>query len=149
MRNTWTLLNIRKQHSTLNHPRFNERWTIFHPSYKKINVFCICHKGICRLIGLSSHMQGFKGSKIMQPITCPKQYSRDGYWGSSGSSSAWHIVLESNSKTMKYGCVSGLGCGCGCGTWQFWKSRVWVRRDSAIKKLLKIFLFIFSIYFYY
>ena len=27
--------------------------------------------------------------------------------------------------------------------------RVRVRRDSAIKKLLKIFLFIFSIYFYY
>ena len=27
--------------------------------------------------------------------------------------------------------------------------QVWVRRDSAIKKLLKIFLFIFSIYFYY
>ena len=116
MRNMWTLLNIRKQHSTLNHQRFNERWTIVHPSYKKINVFCICHKGICRLIGLSSHMQGFKGSKLMQPITCPRQYSRDGYWGSSGSSSAWHIVLESNSKTMKYGCVLGLGSGCGCGT---------------------------------
>ena len=27
--------------------------------------------------------------------------------------------------------------------------QVRVRRDSAIKKLLKIFLFIFSIYFYY
>ena len=35
------------------------------------------------------------------------------------------------------------------GLGNFWKSRVRVRRDSAIKKLLKIFLFIFSIYFYY
>ena len=29
------------------------------------------------------------------------------------------------------------------------RMRVRVRQDSAIKKLLKIFLFIFSIYFYY
>ena len=113
MRNMWTLLNIRKQHSTLNHQRFNERWTIFHPSYKKINVFCICRKGICRFIGLSSHMRGFKGSKLMQPITCPRQYRRDGYWGSSG-------VLK---------CVA-------YSTWIWFKNyeaRVWVRvRDLVI-----------------
>ena len=36
---------------------------------------------------------------------------------------------------MKHECVSGLG--------NFWKSRVRVRRDSAIKKLLKIFYFYF------
>ena len=35
------------------------------------------------------------------------------------------------------------------GLGNFFKSRVRVWRDSAIKKLLKIFLFIFSIYFYY
>ena len=40
---------------------------------------------------------------------------------------------------------SGVGAGLG----NFWKRWVRVRRDSAIKKLLKIFLFIFSIYFYY
>ena len=39
-----------------------------------------------------------------------------------------------------------LGAGAGLGN--FWKRWVRVRRDSAIKKLLKIFLFIFSIYFY-
>ena len=42
---------------------------------------------------------------------------------------------------MKHECISGLECG----TQQFLKSRVRVRWDSAIKKLLKIFLFIFSI----
>ena len=44
---------------------------------------------------------------------------------------------------------SGAGAGAGLGN--FWKTRVRVRMrpDSAIKKLLKIFLFIFSIYFYY
>ena len=39
--------------------------------------------------------------------------------------------------------------GAGAGLGNFLKRWVWVRRDSAIKKLLKIFLFIFSIYFYY
>ena len=35
------------------------------------------------------------------------------------------------------------------GLGNFWKSRVRVRQDSAIKKLLKIFLFIFYLYFLY
>ena len=37
--------------------------------------------------------------------------------------------------------------GADAGLSNFWKNRVWVRQDAAIKKLLKIFLFIFSIYF--
>ena len=44
---------------------------------------------------------------------------------------------------------SGAGAGAGAGLGNFRKRWVRVRRDSAIKKLLKIFLFIFSIYFYY
>ena len=36
--------------------------------------------------------------------------------------------------------------GAGAGLGNFWKRWVRVRRDSAIKKLLKIFLFIFLIY---
>ena len=44
---------------------------------------------------------------------------------------------------------SGAGAGAGVGLSNFWKKWVRVRRDLAIKKLLKIFLFIFSIYFYY
>ena len=39
--------------------------------------------------------------------------------------------------------------GAGAGLGNFLKRWVRVRRDSAIKKLLKISLFIFSIYFYY
>ena len=37
--------------------------------------------------------------------------------------------------------------GADAGLSNFWKNRIWVRQDAAIKKLLKIFLFIFSIYF--
>ena len=39
---------------------------------------------------------------------------------------------------------SGVGAGAGLGN--FLKSRIQVQRDSAIKKLLKIFLFIYFIY---
>ena len=52
---------------------------------------------------------------------------------------------------MRHGCNSGFGCRCECGTWKFFE-KVWCGcsgRGAAIKKLLKIFLFIFSIYFYY
>ena len=46
---------------------------------------------------------------------------------------------------------SGAGAGVGAGArfGNFLKRWVRVWRDSVIKKLLKIFLFIFSIYFYY
>ena len=47
---------------------------------------------------------------------------------------------------MKHRCVFGFGYGCGCGNLQFLKK---LGAGAAIKKLLKIFLFIFSIYFYY
>ena len=43
-------------------------------------------------------------------------------------------------QSMKHGCVFGFGCG--CGTRQFLKQ---LGAGAAIKKLLKIFLFIFSI----
>ena len=43
---------------------------------------------------------------------------------------------------MKHGCVSGFRCG--SRTWQFLKKS---DVGAAIKKLLKIFLFIFSIYY--
>ena len=45
------------------------------------------------------------------------------------------------SRPMKHRCVSGFRCE--CGTWQFLKKQ---GAGAAIKKLLKIFLFIFSIY---
>ena len=50
--------------------------------------------------------------------------------------------------SMKHGCVLGLGYECryGCGTRQFLKKVMQVWWDSAIKKLFKIFLFIFLIY---
>ena len=47
-----------------------------------------------------------------------------------------------HSKLWSIGAFWDSGAGAGLGN--FWKSRVRVRRDSAIKKLLKIFLFIFS-----
>ena len=43
------------------------------------------------------------------------------------------------------GAFSDLGAGVRLGN--FWKNRVWVRQGAAIKNLLKVFLFIFSIYF--
>ena len=48
---------------------------------------------------------------------------------------------------MKHGRVSGLRCDAGAGLGNFWKKWVRVRQDSAIKKLIKIFLFIFLIYY--
>ena len=43
---------------------------------------------------------------------------------------------------------SDAGAGTGAGFGNFWKRWVRVRRDSTIKKLLKIFLFIFSFFLY-
>ena len=42
---------------------------------------------------------------------------------------------------------SSAGADVGAGLCNFWKSRVWVQWGAAIKKLLKIFLFIFFTYF--
>ena len=47
------------------------------------------------------------------------------------------------------GAGAGAGVGAGVGFSNFWKSRVRVQWGMTIKKLLKIFLFIFSIYSYY
>ena len=45
------------------------------------------------------------------------------------------------------GADTGLGAGTDTGAGlSNWKSKVWVQRSTAIKKLLKIFLFISSIY---
>jgi len=41
---------------------------------------------------------------------------------------------------------SGAGASASAGLDNFWKSRVWMPQGMAIKKLLKIFLFLFSIY---
>ena len=62
-----------------------------------------------------------------------------------------HMVLSWTWNLWSTGAFrdSGAGAGVGAGLGNFWKRWVRVRRDSAIKKLLKIFLFIFSIYFYY
>ena len=43
------------------------------------------------------------------------------------------------------GAFSDSGVGARLGN--FWKNRVWVRQGAAIKNLIKIFLFLFSIYF--
>ena len=49
---------------------------------------------------------------------------------------------------MKHGVGAGVGADVDAGVRlsNFLKCRVWVRQDAAIKKLLKIFLFIFFIY---
>ena len=65
-----------------------------------------------------------------------------------GSKNTFHNLCST-------GAFRDSGAGAGAGLGNFWKRwvrvrvRVRVRRDSAIKQLLKIFLFIFSIYFYY
>ena len=55
-------------------------------------------------------------------------------------------ILWSTSVFRDSGVGVGVGVGAGAGLGNFWKSRVRVRQDSAIKKLLKnIFIYIFYI----
>ena len=54
-----------------------------------------------------------------------------------------------SSSLCSMGAFRDSGAGAGAGLGNFRKRWVRVRWDSEIKKLLKIFLFIFSIYFYY
>ena len=52
-----------------------------------------------------------------------------------------------NKALWSTGAFPDLGAGAGAGLGNFWKNKVRVQWGAAIKKLLKIFLFLFSIYF--
>ena len=59
--------------------------------------------------------------------------------------SQWYLYLWSMGAFPDSG--ASVGAGAGAGLSNFWKNRVRVRQGATIKKLFKIFLFIFSIYF--
>ena len=56
------------------------------------------------------------------------------------------VFEQDDITTMKHGCILDSGASASAGAGLFWKRWVRVRRDSTIKNLLKIFLFIFLIY---
>ena len=59
MGNAWTLFEKSGiKHGVLNYQWFNERWTIFHPSYKRVDVsFAYAARACADLLACFSHAQ--------------------------------------------------------------------------------------------